>query len=227
MKKLTLFLMFASIAVMWSAQAAMAGIVSVTGVVNDSLGIPSDLQLGVFESSTEIFVFEEQQNVVLSVGLDVDITEAGTYLPVLGGTREDDLSPGVIAALTTVNSYIVHFDEATGQSTTLSGSITLDRACLGLIILTDYLDLSDGIVGNPDTTYDPFGATYHEFRGVDLLTHDQDPLELSFAVDGCTVSFTLTTANAMDEFRIIEAPEPATLGLLVLGGLTLLRRRRK
>jgi len=202
------------------AASARAAITGTTGAANGTQSIPSNLSLNASESNTEIFVYAEQQNRVLGGNLDLDITEAGLYEPGPSMDERADLSPDVVLAGTTVNSYIVHFDEVSGGPYTLEGSVTLDKPILGLIILTDYLNASDSELGASGTTYDGTSV-----RGLDILTHDQDPLQLTLNINESTVWFRLTVNNAMDELRIIEVPEPATICLLGLGGL-LLRRRK-
>ena len=202
------------------AASARAAIIGTTGYANSTQPIPINLELNSYQSNSDIFVFSEQQNLVLSGNLDVDVTEAGLYEPGPDMDERADLSPGVVLAGTTVNSYIVHFDEVSGGPYTFEGSVTFDNPILGLIILTDYLDASDSELGASGTTYDGTSV-----RGLDILTHNQDPLQLSLDIDESTIWFRLTVNNAMDELRIVEVPEPATICLLGFGGL-LLRRKK-
>ena len=228
MKKILAICMIA--AVLAAASSAQAGIVSTSLTVNSTTAIPGSLITGAFDSDEEMWVFIEQEDFVLGQDLEVDITEAGVYAPgEFMDNREEDLTPGTILEGTTVNSYIVHFDEASGDSLTITGQIVFDQECLGLIILTDYLNDSDSIVGNSGTTYSSptNDSDWNSVRGLDILTYSQDPLELTISINQCTIDFTLTTKDGIDEFRVIEVPEPATLCLLGLGGLLFRRKRSK
>ena len=94
------------------------------------------------------------------------------------------------------------------------GSVTFDTDVLGLILDDNELNDSHSILGVVDTDY-PDGFGYDFFFGENI----------SLWPDARTVSVFCTTDVGIDNVRIVTAvPEPASLGLLGLGGLVLLRR---
>ncbi|HEX8322287.1 MAG TPA: PEP-CTERM sorting domain-containing protein [Tepidisphaeraceae bacterium] len=189
------------------------GIVATTGSAA-VVPIPANVAGDVYESDTVIAVFVERQNVSLASNVSVDATQPGDYDALA------DLTPGFIAAGTTVSSYLIHWDRL-GQNNGFlyrSGSVTFDQPVLGLMSSRSTLISGDGVLGAPGTTYGT-----GDNLGIDFNTGDAYTL----TGDRRTVNFFLGTNPGEDHLRIVTAvPEPAGLLLAGLGGATLLNRRR-
>ena len=188
----------------FSATHIHAGIIRVGGAVMVATP-PQDLSTGAWESDTQIPVFIEQQNLTLPQAVTVDISQSGTS-PNLSDAH---LSSGPIAAGTVVNVYALHFDvvgsRATNDALEAIGSITVAENIIGIIVLSNDLIATNGILGIA-------GKAYYNGSG--------DGLELNPAGGGSsdfitlsddlhTVSVDLRAASGSDNFRIITAA-PAT-----------------
>ena len=122
-----------------------------------------------------------------------------------------------------VHTYIVHFDPD-GGVVELTGSVTFDpgETIIGIQTHTPYLDGSDAAVGDPLATY-PTGLL--DFRAFESLPGID---EVTVPPGVGSASFTLIAELGIDQARIVTlVPEPATLTVLALGGLTVWRKRRK
>ena len=187
-----------------------ADVISTSGSVVETAA-PTSVDLNQYESTTEIRAFNEQQNVILPVDIGVNITSAGYY------DDNGDLTEGIIAAGTLVQSHLVHLDPVGTELATLSGSVTFDHQILGVIIHTLKLKNSDSVLGALGTVY-PTGS-YD--RGLEL---EEDALAIS--PDMRTLTIDLWRADTLtDQVRVITTPEPGTVLLFSLGGLVLRRRR--
>ncbi len=198
---------------------ARAGIVGTTGDVR-VFGPSSDLRLHARETDSFIQATNERQNVQLIGNLPVDISLPST----VPSAVSLNLSPGVIAAGTSVDVFLLHFDPVSvpQQPLALSGSITFAAPVLGIEVLSASLDATDPSLGLPTTLY----ATGETLRGLELQVgmvgiNTFDGITLS--ADRKTISVVLSTQLSLDEVRIITAvPEPSTNVLLALGGLAIL-----
>ncbi|MCZ6734948.1 MAG: hypothetical protein O7C65_04065 [Planctomycetota bacterium] len=202
---------------LWSATfpgIASAGIIDTTGAILEILPPPS-VELGALEDSSHIFAFTEMLELPLGDELAVDITSPGFY----GEVR--DLMPGLIGAKTVVDVYFIHFDPVVGL-VNLLGSITFDQDILGVIVLSDSLNATDGTLGFPPTAY-PTGLIN---RGLDFGGVYSDFITLS--KDLRTISINWQATRKVDQIRIITAiPAPGALVLLGLAGLARTTRRRR
>lgn len=185
-----------------------AATVSTTGAFTIVSPPPSDVTLNAFESNTEIFIFNEVQDFVLTSDLAVDF----------GGTG------GVISAGTAINSHFVHKDTLSG-TVTLSGTATFDGVILGIIASPSNLNVSDPILGISGTIY-PTGL---DRRGT--MTAGELGDSIAFLDD--TLTLTSATSSRPDQLRVITAvsavPLPATVWLFSSGllGLIGVSRRKK
>ena len=189
--------------------AVSAGIVGQTGAINTTAPHPPRLLFDDLESDTQMWVWQEQEDLELPADLHLDITEDGIC------ARNDDLSPGIIPAGTHINSYLFHFDRDEVTILYLEGSITFAEDIVGIIALYDPLRESDYVLG----TLEASAYSTNPDRQIELLPQDYITLA------GSTLWLDMCASNAIDEMRIITVPEPAALSLLALGGLALLRRR--
>ena len=185
------------------------------------IAAPHDARFGKLESNTHARLWEEQQNVVLTSSLDVNIHLPGYYDS--GNPAVQSGWAGTLAAGTTVGSYMLHADKD-GALQFYEGSITFDREILGIIFKRPGLMATDGLLGAPVTTYGSYdGRGFELHRGVQYL-------ELS--ADRRTLGFNTRVPHDMDQLRILlgnpVVPEPASLGIFAgLLGLTLGFRRRQ
>lgn len=164
-----------------SMSTANAAIIGVSGPIV-LIPPPPSVNVNVLQSDTQAVAFDEQQNVVLANPLAVDITTQGNF-----GTQAS-LTPGTIAAGTTVSSHFVHYDPVTGSFVhgvqVNGGVIRFDHRIVGIITTGGNLDSSDSVVGVGGTTY-PTGFAK---RGLLL-----DPFE----GDNLTVACDTLTLNAL------------------------------
>lgn len=191
---------------------ADAGIINVSGQV-ELIPPPPSVDFGDLQSDTVARVFSERQGLTLPTSVSVDSTAPGAYDSV------SSLTPGVLPAGTSVDSYLVHAEPASPDGLfRYIGSITFNTDVLALIVLNPNLKNSDAILGAPGTLYSS-GA----LRDLELNPSGAFADSVVLSPDRRTVSFDFRTQPGIDEFRLVTAavPEPSTLSLLALGGATL------
>jgi hypothetical protein len=207
-----------------SAATASAGIVSVSGGIQELAVAPFSVQQGAVENDAHGFAFVERESYVLPVSLQLDISTSGVF------NEAVELTPQAIAAGTRINSYFVHVD--TTSTRILQGSLILAEPILGIELLENALQSGHPVVGNPATVYpvnnsnDALAAPLDFAGGTqfsDTMTVNGPAKRVEFYVGSTSISL-------YEHFRIITAasvPEPSS-GLLMLGGLAAvaLRHRR-
>jgi hypothetical protein len=148
-----------------ASSVVRAAIVSVTGQLT-KIAPPPSVELGMLESNTTIFAFDERQCVALLAPLKVNISAPGFYGA--GST----FTPGTIAAGTRVSSHFVHADRASTGLTILEGTLTTDAPILGLITANKSLTESD-FLGALGTVY-PTGSSGRamQWKGGDWVNLD-------------------------------------------------------
>ena len=165
---------------------ALASIASTSG---DAIVVspPPSVNIGEYESDTEMRVFFERQNLQLLADVAVNISSPGLY------DESDDLTPSVISAATLVNSYFFHCDPVgePPENLILEGSATFSQEILGVIILDEDLRATDDTLGHPGTLYPSscglnFGTDY-----------------ISVEADMRTVYLHSETGSWLDQMRIV------------------------
>jgi len=196
----------AALAIVAGSSSAGAGIVSTSGAVQFVASPPSDVSSNQWESNTIIRAFDEQQGLTLPQDVAVDITLPGTS----PGATTDNLSPGVIPAGMIVNSYALHFDvngtRATDNALEATGSVTLGDDILGLIVISDNLNSSNGILGLPGLTYANGPDHGLEINPAGGGTSDF----ITLSSDRRTVTVDLMNASFSDDVRILTAVPAAS-----------------
>lgn len=181
-----------------AATTASAAIVATTGSIVH-IAPPPSVSIQELESNTEMFAFDEQQNVTLSDPVNVDITVPGTY------NDPSLLTPGTIPAGTVVSSHFVHADKIQGIGRVhLIGTVEVDADILGIAVIGTTLDGTD-FLGAPGTIY-PTGGFQRQLAlaGGDFVIEH---------VDRRTVTIKVSLSSHLDQVRVItEGERPPTGG---------------
>lgn len=208
-----LSLVTASVAVMSVALAANASITSTSGMAT-YLGTPPVSAQQFNLTGMTAYCWNEQSGITSSA-TPVNIASNGLYT---------GFSPFNAVISGTFDSHFVHFDPSPFAGG-VGGAITFSQNIVGVIYDETLLSLSDGPFGAGGTTYDTgnfLRSMNSNIIGGNVIT-----------VSGNTLTFQLGTGlpgqiNRMVELRVLTlVPSPATAGMISLGGLISLRRRRR
>ncbi|MEX2666062.1 hypothetical protein [Candidatus Uabimicrobium amorphum] len=217
MKKgcILLIFLFAS----WSIMAEVITLIDGNADLVEIAG-PQNFSQNQTQSDDQIFVFQEREDFVLGQDLNVDTTATGTF----NSANE----PGVIAAGTEVDVFLIHMDPFVALTHNNAGSIVFSNPIIGLITTAASLNNTDAVIGDPASIYD---APAPGFRGIfdggginDTLTVSADRFVLDLD--------TLGTANGnnAEQIRVItvanSVPEPSMYFLLVCLSLLFYRKLR-
>ena len=153
-----------------------------------SIGV--GVALGQYESSSTVRVFDERLGETLVAGIAVDIQDPGIY------DEASDLTPGIVAVGTLVNSHLLHFDPLGQNTSFLAGEVVFDADVLGIVVLDAQLDASDAALSAVGLSY-PTGLTR---RGLDFLDAT-DSIEL--LPDRRTIRFNARAQVGMDQVRVL------------------------
>ncbi len=162
---------------------------------------PPSVQLNALQSDTNVYLFPEKQGITLSQNVNVDITTAGSYT----AAAQTPFTPGVVAAGTVVNSWLVHFNPADGPLYG-SGSLTFtDQKIVGIIATDANLDATDLLLGNPTTRY----STGVAGRGLEINLPGTDNYDsVTLSTDLMSLSLTWRAGVVEDEIRILTQTLP-------------------
>jgi hypothetical protein len=208
------------------ASAARGGIVGTSGAVVVVANPPADVSSNQWESNTQIRAIAEQQDLMLSQPVSVDIRMPG----VSPSQTSENTSPAVIAAGTAVDSFMLHFDpqgsKTAVNATEAIGSITFDEPILGVIAFSDGLNATNSVLGLAGITYSSGPDHGLDFvpGGVGMGNNDQ----LTLSADDRTLTLDSRASSFADDLRIITAtPEPGTALVAGLGWVMITIRRRR
>lgn len=198
-----------------TAGTSVASIIGVSGA-STLIAQPADARLNVLTSSTQVYVWNEAQNVTLTQNLRADAVAPGAY------DADADLANVQIAAGTSVSSHYIHFDSPGSTAERAEGTVTFDAVILGVIVENGAgarrLDNSD-FLGAP-TLF----STNVNARGLELSANGD---RFVISADGKTLGYRFAISTPGDYVRVITAPTPGAAALAGVGALVGLRRRRK
>ena len=174
------------------AGGASASIISVGGDMTTLSPAPTDAQRNQLQSDTQLFAFEEQQNLKLGVDIEID-------------TVQDDgvVVPGVISAGTVINIHLIHADPETARGD-VSGTIAFDGKILGFFFRTSSLRGTDQLLGLAGTTYESSLNTRGAGGYPGVKPEGSRDTVTFIGPNSASISFH-TLSSSMDEIRIITA----------------------
>lgn len=197
------------IGAMAAGTSCLGAVVSVTGA-GQIVAAPLSLLSGTFTSSTKVFAINEKTNVLFNGVMD-------RYLPPIGVpmvlSSAMPVNPGPIR----VNSHILHFDNRfQPQAGPVTGTVTFDKAIVGVMFTAARLNASDFSLGNPGTIY-PFGWPNRGFSSV---------IDTFKLLNPFTIQFTFANSHEMDQLRVLTVPAPGTVACGAALAIVARRRRR-
>lgn len=189
-----------------AAPTVSAAITSVTGQTTLLGTAPLNCTIGQL-SGFNAFAWDEQQNVLISSGLNVDMANN----PATDATA----IPGTIFG--NVDSHFLHWEAIPGVIGA-TGTVTFSGQIVGVEFLHPSLDITDPLLGSFGTTY-PTGFTFRD------ITFSNS----SFSINSNVLSynFFISPIAGVVEVRVLtRVPSPGAAPVAGLMGLALLRRRR-
>jgi uncharacterized protein (TIGR03382 family) len=185
------------------ASAAITGVFgATTQVFTPATCVPGGLQ------SFNAFAWDEvQSRTIINFPVDMVNNPGASSAPIAGTIS------GV------VDSHFIHFDGFPGVISA-TGSVTFNNPIVGVNFFNASLDATDGLFGDPGTTY----PTFFPFR--DLTTNNS-----GFNIVGNTINFNLSNFSPVGgvvQIRVFtQVPAPGAAGVAGLLGAAMLRRRRR
>ncbi len=161
----------------------------ISGELNE-ISPPTSVKLGDLESNDNAVIFAESSGFLLTDNVSVDLAVPGT---ISGGGNP---LPGVmLPSRTVVDSFYIHFDPVGSPSSPVlvSGSVTFNSEILGIIISKNRLNLTDNLLGVPDTSYP---SNQELASSLDSVTLSEDRR---------TLLFDLPATNGIDPIHVITA----------------------
>jgi len=154
---------------------------------------PGSLEYHVMEDSDNLMVFPERKNYTLPSDVRTNSSQPGTWV------RKSDNTPGMVAAGTNVDCYLLHYDPyAKGWATISEVTVAFSGKILGVIHQTGDLASTDSILGNPTTKYSGSRGA----RGIESV---QEQFTLSEDMHSITIHV-CNTWGAIEEWRVITSP---------------------
>jgi len=151
------------------------------------------LKYHVMEDSDNLMVFPERTNYTLPSDVRTNSSEPGTWV------RKRDNTPGMVAAGTTVDCYLLHYDPiARGWASISEVTVAFSGRILGVIHQTGDLSATDSILGSPTTEYS--GS-----RGARGIEGVQEQFTLSEDMHAIVIHV-CNTGGAIEEWRVITEP---------------------
>ena len=172
--------------------------------LSNPLGAPNSVGNNTFQDNN-LYAFDENQNIVLAAPLMVDVVASG---------------PLTLAVGTTVASHYVFFDP--GPTTSIDGTVDFDSEVLAIMTSTGKLAASD-FLANTGVNY--LNPTLRGLEVGDMVTIN-GPKQIRFHTSASTPGDYVRVLTKFSPQALVLAPDTASLLLLGLVGLMLLRRTR-
>lgn len=148
---------------------------------------------GAFTSDTEVRVFLEREDCLLTTDMDLDVTANGIY--------NYPLTPGTLAAGEWVSSVMIHANRASpGGPSHLIGTIEFSADIVGIVLEDGTLDGWDPVIGLASVTY-PTGVARRGLEVDDGSWANPDEILL----DGKILKLDFYTSSHTDQMRVILA----------------------
>ncbi|MBJ21826.1 MAG: hypothetical protein CL933_20655 [Deltaproteobacteria bacterium] len=225
MRWLSLLLCLGASLALSIADGAQA-LITATGGAAVQIGAPANSRVGMLQSNTSIFVWEEKQNHLTVNVLPFNIDGTPGFYDTAASVAA---TAGNLPANSPVDSHMIHFDQLGPGTTTLSGSVEFQHPITAVFVLCDPLDGSDTELGSPVTLY-PNCIGTGDFRPVDWVSTG-DTEQIIISPDRMKIDFTLRTSNVLDQLRVVTQQSAAVaaapglgfpaVALLVLLGIAL------